>query len=348
MRRLETLAMSRIDEGKPTSQLTPTADELQQRMGQSRVRSAATYSTKALENQRKTGALKGRGKPLGGAPPLDPEKMAAAMPRPAFSQEEPPPREVHEPPPEPSAKAAGVGAAYDVNQAFARGEVERPVSLREAENMAGARKTLSPESIEALKMAEVETEKESEPDISVSKPETKKKLEDSEQDLVDFPFEFGAMQSARSKLISDSRRKSIEERLDPLKIEDMVINRELLQTVPIVPGKLSVTLRTFNQREHLFCLRHVYKTGGSQLFIEELLNTCKLVCATFAINGAVLPEHRVNVGKREEEVDEDKFEEKMFHLSSFPVQLLADFSVQMIWFNNRVNKLLSLDNLKNG
>jgi hypothetical protein len=346
--------MTRIDEGKPTSQMTATAEEVQKRMAERQgVRSAASYSARALKKQQQTEALKGHGKPLGGAPPLDPKRMASVMPRPSFNpREERPKIEVQEPPS--TKKSSGIGSAYEVNQAIARGEVDRPVSMKEAQKME-QRKPLSPESIEALKMAEVETEPEEqpepeleEPSISVSEPKTKKALEESEKDLVDVPFEFGAIHDARAKMLSDKRRAVIEKRLDPLQIEDMVVNRELVQTIPIVPNKLLLTLRTFNQREHLFCLRYVYKIGGSQLFVEELLNTCKLVCALFAVNNALLPEHRVNIGERNEEVDEDKFEDKMYHVASFPVQLLADFSVQMIWFNARVTRLLSLDNLKNG
>lgn len=344
--------MSRIDE-KQTSHLTPTPEEVQKRMSENQgVRSAASYSTRALKKQQQTEALKGLGKPLGGAPPLDPKKMStAAMARPSFgSKGEKPKLEVQEPPE--GGAPQGMGAAYEVNQAMARGEIEKPVTLTEANKMAANRKALSPESVEALKMAEIEMAKaaeEKEEGISTSEPETKKRLEDSEKDLVDdVPFEFGAIHDARAKMLSESRRKAIEARLEPLQIEDMIVNREIVQTIQVVPDKLAVTLRTFNQREHLFCLRYVYKVGGSQLFVEELLNTCKLVCALFAVNGAILPEHRTDVGERKEKIDEDKFEDKMYHLASFPVQLLADLSVQMIWFNDRVNKLLSLDNLKNG
>jgi len=343
--------MSRIDD-KPTRQLTPTPEEVQKRMAEKQgVRSAASYSERALKKQQQTEALKGRGTPLGGAPPLDPKKMAAsAMPKPSFApKEERSKVEVKEPPG--GGVPQGIGAAYEVNRAMARGEIDKPVTMGEAKKMEEARKTLSPESVEALKMVEVEGAEEESEDksgISVSEPNTKKRLEESERDLVDIPFEFGAVSDARATMLSDKRRKTIEARLDSLQIEDMIVNKEIVQTIPIVPDKLSVSLRTFNQREHLFCLRYVYKSGGSQLFVEELLNTCKLVCALFAVNGALLPEHRIKVGERGEEVDEDKFEDKMYHLASFPVQMLADFSVQMIWFNDRVNRLLSLDNLKNG
>lgn len=349
--------MTRIKDEEPR-QLTPTPDEVQQRLADQRApMSAAAYSQKVMNRRAQTEALKGKGKPLGGGPPLDPRKMAAShpaipsMPQPEFSTRDEPQaqREVKEPPP-------GVGAAYGVNQAMARGETEAPVSLREGEKMAqstGARKPLSAETVEALRQVHENTEggeaEESPDTIKVSSPETKEQLDDSEKELTqELPFDFTEVERARNKMISDRRRKTIEDRLTPMRIEDMIVQRELTQTIPIVPDSLSVTLRTFNQREHLFCLRYVYKYGGSQLYVEELLNTCRLACSLFAINGAPLPDHRSNVGDRSEQVDEKKFEDKLFNLASFPVQMLADFSVQMIWFNDRVNDLLSLDNLKNG
>jgi len=338
--------VTRIRDEEPR-QLTPTAEELRQRLVEQRSPlSAAAYSQKVQDRRAQTAALKGRGKPLGGAPPLDPEKMTRASARPRFDREQ---HEVREPP-------AGVGAAYGVNQAIASGGTEGPVSMHEGEQMLQkdeSRKPLSPETVEALKKMKEEeeaaAEKAAEEDIAVSRPDTKKKLEDSEKDLAgDSPFDFGEIDRFRNKMVSDARRKDIESRLDPLKIEDMIVQRELTQAITIVPDKLVATLRTFNQRENLFCLRYVYRTGGSQMYVEELLNTCRLVCSLFSVNGAPLPDHRNHVGKREEEVDKEKFEEKLFHISSFPVQLLADLSIQMIWFNERVNGLLSLDNLKNG
>jgi len=128
----------------------------------------------------------------------------------------------------------------------------------------------------------------------------------------------------------------------------MITKREIQQVIPVVPGKLTYTLRTFNQHEHLFCLQYVYENPGSQAHANELLNTCKMVCALTAINGAPLPDHRAEVGTSKEKVEQAKFEKKLFHVASFPTQMMADLSLQAIWFNRRVNELFSLDNLKNG
>jgi hypothetical protein len=84
------------------------------------------------------------------------------------------------------------------------------------------------------------------------------------------------------------------------------------------------------------------------MYQEELLNTFKVVCAVVSINGSLLPEHRINIGQRNEEVDIGKFKDKLHTLISFPVQVVGDLSVQNIWFQRRVEKLFSWENLKNG
>ncbi len=115
-----------------------------------------------------------------------------------------------------------------------------------------------------------------------------------------------------------------------------------------MPGKLSLTLRTFSQRENLWVLRYIFNYPGSTYYTQELLDTCKLVCQIVAINGALLPEHRTNVGQPTEDIETEAFETKMFHIASFPIQFVADMSVQSLWFQNRVNSMFGLDALKNG
>jgi hypothetical protein len=95
-------------------------------------------------------------------------------------------------------------------------------------------------------------------------------------------------------------------------------------------------------------MQYLYEFPGSDRYQEELFNTLKLVCSVVAINGAVLPDHRDDVGNRGEHVDRKKFEDKLYHIQALPVQLLADIGVQCTWFNDRVQKLFTIENLKNG
>jgi len=318
---------------------------------------AESYGQRKLRKRQKpTAALKGKGKPLGGAPPIPTERahaIASTMaPRPDFGTDEPE-QEEQDPqeyrvPAEPPSSLGGVGSAYSVNQKMARGELDRPVSLKEAKNMPSqqkpAPKKLSQESVEQLEAAQAQVEEE-ELEEELEEDRTAAELEEAEEEMIqrDTPFDFEGIQEQQRELMSKERKKAIEERLDELDIADMVMKREIQQDIPVIPGKLIYRLRTYNQHEYLACLQYVYENPGSVTWAEEYLNTCKLVCSLVAINGAPLPTHM-----KDGAVDKKLFEKKMSHVASFPVHLIADLSVQAIWFNQRVNALFSVGNLKNG
>ena len=210
------------------------------------------------------------------------------------------------------------------------------------------RTPLSDETIKALEKVKEMQEQ--------APPAEKEVVEDDDEDLKDAEsrmvtppmVDFEGLADAQRLLNSKARREAIEKNLQPLDIADMIVKREIRQTVTIIPGKLNYTFRTYNQSENLFCLRYVYDHQGSAAYAEELLNTCKLVCSLVAVNSAVIPEHRENIGANNEEVSLTRFEKKLFEVTHFPVELLADMSLNAIWFNGRVNKLFSIDNLKNG
>jgi hypothetical protein len=355
---------------KTVMQLGPSVDEVRAGAAgedlpveeQKPITTAASYSKRIKARQQATASLKGRGKPLGGAPPIEPEKAAAIAatmaPRPSFGQEEQArdvdPQEFRVPQ-EPPQSLGGVGSAFDVNQKIARGEVDRPVSLREAKNMSKAKQQpakLSQESVDGLEQAQAQIQEEEQ--AQVQPPDlvdpTEAELAAAEEEMLhrETPFDYENIVKQQTMLVSQERKEAIESRLSELDIADMITKREIVQDIPIIAGKLIYTLRTFNQHEHLFCLQYVYENPGSVTYAEEFLNTCKLVCALVAVNGARLPDHRKGVGTIAEEIDKDLFQKKMFHVASFPIQIIADLSIQAIWFNQRVNQLLGVENLKNG
>lgn len=226
-------------------------------------------------------------------------------------------------------------------------------------------KTLSPQTVQALQMAQenmktaAENKAEEAKIVSSVKEmatpnlEPKRDLDSAEKVIVEAtkqePLALDFMEEItdiRTKLMSKSRRDKIEARLKPLDISDMIMKRELEQEITIVPGKLVVTLRTYSQKESLWILQYLYDFPGSPLYTRELLSTCQLVCGLVSVNGAMLPDHRD--GKAEETVLRENFEKKKEAIIGFPTQLVADISVQMIWFQDRVNQLFGLDALKNG
>jgi hypothetical protein len=356
--------MSRLDRrsNKEVTQMGPSAQEVQDRMQEvpsGPISTAASYAQK-VKARGSAQSVKGKGKPLGGAPPLDPEKMsklAAKMaPRPQFEEEAPepsPPEEYRVPQEPPSSLPSGVGAAYQVNQRMAAGELDGPVSMREAKKLdrkdRERQRQLSPETMAGLQRMQADADMQEPPEAPQGPPPdtTKEDLEEATRGALEreVPFDYEAIVAQQQPLMSPDRKKAIEDRLEPLDLADLIVKREITQDVPVIPGKLHYTLRTFAQTENLFCLSYVYEHPGSVTYAEEFLNTLKLVCSLVAINGAVLPDHRSSDGKT---VDKDAFDRKMGHVAGFPTQLIADLSVQTIWFNQRVNKLFDVDTLKNG
>lgn len=322
--------MSRLDQKNPGTEktevrMTPSPEEI---LGQAY--SVASYNERVREKKAQLDSVKGRGKPLGGAPPLDPTKMrtladlAASKPlRSFFDQPNPEPLET---------KAE---------------KSEAPLSMMQ-EGKQTDRK-LSPETVKALTLVEESKKEESKSPIEFGDPTEEEMDKVAEEASSPSPeFDFASISNHRELLLSKKRREAIEKNLSPLDLADMVVKREIQQHVTVVEGKLSYTFRTFNQHEHLFCLRYIYEFPGSALYVNELLNTCKLVCSLVAVNNALLPEHRKDIGTSKEQVDRELFVKKMFHVASFPTQMIADISVQAVWFDERVGKLFSLENLKNG
>jgi len=342
----------------------PTTEEIKENLGimetnekpaDRPMKTAESYAERVKEKKRQASKIKGKEGPLGGADPIEPGKMDKLVPRPQFDDsppEELPPSELPmvSPPNHPDMveqpNIPGIGSAYEVNQAMARGELEKPITMAQAKKLGAEQgekeKGLSKETLELMEKVEVSEETEfqkhdlEEVERAVMEPES------------DLPINFGTMSRVQQQLYSPERRKKIEDNLEELDLADLIVSREIQQMVEIIPGKFTATFRTFGQREHLFCLQYVFEEQGSQAYVEELLNTCKLVCSTVAINGAPLPEHREKVGQKDESITRDSFENKMRVLTSLPVQIVADLGIQCNWFNERVNKLLTFENVKNG
>lgn len=368
--------MARLDQNgggegpRTVQQMGPSANEIQGTMQaldtsavdpveEGPITTAASYTKRVKARRRATASLKGKGQPLGGAPPLDSDKTAAIAahlaPQPVFETEDAAPEadpQEYRVPEEPPPALGGVGSGFEINQQMARGELERPVSMKEAKAMGqeGKNKKLSAETVADLEKAQAQVEETTAKEPEGEQDTTTAELEAAEKEMLkrDTPFNYDNIMAQQKSLMSPERQKIIESRLEELDLADMIVRREIVQHIPVVAGKLSYTLRTFNQHEHLFCLQYVYENPGSVTYAEEFLNTCKLVCALVAVNGALLPDHRKGAGTPNEEVDMDSFKKKMFHVASFPVQIIADLSVQAIWFNQRVNELLGVENLKNG
>lgn len=155
-------------------------------------------------------------------------------------------------------------------------------------------------------------------------------------------YDFGALGQVTRDLLSDrKRREAIEVRCDEMDFTDLILNQELRQEVPIKRGFVP-TFRTPNGAEDLFCKRKIGDEEGSNRYVMDKYAAFGLVCGIYSLNGQPLPEHRKTDGT----VDDAAFEKKMAYLLKYPIVIVADLSVNFTWFNFRVQKLLSLDKVK--
>lgn len=343
---------------KGVTSFTPPADAIQ---GAPLVQ-ASSYSSRVQQKRQAVEAAKSRNVPLGHAEPIPEGKLqpiidaarSSELPQPDWggmediaNGQDPAEEEWSAPPsapPPPQAK--GVGAGVGVNQAVAS-NTGRPLNMRQAKELA-AEEMRKREQFEKQAQAQAEAEAEEEAEAAVQE-----RMDDADGDLVQGPlsyFDPEAFREAQIPLLKKERREKIEKRVPPLQFEDLIIKREVKQTVTVIPGKFSLGLRTVKEREHLWILQYLYETTGvsSPAYIDELNSVCRIACSVWSINGKPLPEFRDNVGQMNEAIDKEKFEKKLEIILDHPTMVVADMGVQYNWFSDRVTSLFSLDELKNG
>lgn len=341
----------KLNEAESTKTRTPMSNP-------SQGKAVVSYAERKKSRGQLNG-LKNQGPPLGGAPPISEGKLAPLAPQPDFDDRPMDVPQEFRQPVEPPRPVGGVGSAYAVNQALAQGRTGGPISMNEAtrRGLAGTqRMNVSPETQELLQGVKNATDGAEPSQNSQQEEETpvREQLDEAGETIAkdnappDLPFNLDTMDTLRDELINEERRKVIESQLDPLDIADLLTKREIQQAVPVVKGKLVYQLRTFSERELIWCMKFVYNSPGSQRYVEELFNMYKVTCAIVGFNGKFLPDHRKNIGRPDEEIDEELFKKKYGIIISFPVQVIADLGVQCAWFHNRVTALWSLRTIKNG
>jgi hypothetical protein len=146
------------------------------------------------------------------------------------------------------------------------------------------------------------------------------------------------------KFANVARKKLIESRLAPLRIEDMYLHGECRQSVEIIPGRLSVVFRTPSGAETLYIRR---KLGEARTEINMYVNTyhsvLELCSYIHSLNGEAFPT-MVEKGV----VSEDAFKKRQDRLSALPQLVLEDIWVNQRWFLARVRAAATADNLKGG
>lgn len=237
--------------------------------------------------------------------------------------------------------ASPLSPSYDPSAALPpprQFRVRPPSADKPAQEDGTYRPQLSPETVEGLRAIE-EARREQE--------EVQRQAAEAERQAVPDPAKSGdeAIEELRTLFADDSqwsllnnpaRKKAIEARLAPLDIMDLVVHGELHQEVPIVPGKLTVLLRSVTGAEDLAVKQLMSTESGSDRYLTDKFSLMGLTLGLVAINGAMLPAHTENG-----EFKKELFEQKFKVVLRYPMTMLAEIGLQFFWFDKRVQALLA-------
>lgn len=141
-----------------------------------------------------------------------------------------------------------------------------------------------------------------------------------------------------------ARKRLIEARLPPLRIEDMYLHGECRQKVDIVPGKLSVTYRTPTGAETLYVRRKLGEARAEvNLYVNTFHSLLEMCSYIQSYNGVDFPSAVVNG-----QVSDEAFKARLDKLSALPQIILEDIWINQRWFVSRVRAAATADNLKGG
>ena len=166
----------------------------------------------------------------------------------------------------------------------------------------------------------------------------------------------GTLNLTGSPYEDSGRKKKIEGRLSDMSFDSLVQHGELRQLVPIRPGVLEVEFRSYSAGEEMFLRGEIYDTGkkkgvnarslnnASMSHVESMISLYNVALSVTSINSKKLPEHLLENG----EVDRDKFYEKVRFIEAMPAVIVGDIVTNWRWFQERLQKLVTVENLKNG
>lgn len=163
-------------------------------------------------------------------------------------------------------------------------------------------------------------------------------------ELDDFEWDRLRREVDESDFNNPQLRKKIEARCKEMELGDLVANGFATQIVPIVPGKLEVEFQTVKGKDDLTIKQMLYQEQGSDRYIFDKYSTMNLAAGLKAINRYPLPDHRDANGV----FDRDLFNEKLECVLNYPLPMIGILSINFIWFDQRVRKLFTMEELGNG
>jgi len=143
----------------------------------------------------------------------------------------------------------------------------------------------------------------------------------------------------------EALKAKIETRVDKLDIGQYLMNGELTQSVPIIPGKLVVTFRTVTDLEECFVDDEL--SAGGELTARAFLrraNEWALAFHIAEVNGSKWPTTIDGDGT----VSEKSVKRRLSHVRKLSSPIFHLLSQNLAWFLERVNDSLNMEALGNG
>ena len=161
--------------------------------------------------------------------------------------------------------------------------------------------------------------------------------------VLDSAFKDMAM-SPDISVASVGKRKEIESRIEPIRIDDLFTTGEIRHDVSIRPNRLEITFRTLRGAEDLYIKKRLNEVRNDVVRYAEDRFVYMLLCAHI---------HSYN-GKeftpilKDGAIDPVSFDRRFEDLCNIPNILIEEIWVHYRWFEERVKEALKTDNLKNG
>lgn len=176
----------------------------------------------------------------------------------------------------------------------------------------------------------------------------KKMLADAIDKMDAFEFNQWRQLTMREILHSEKERETIEKRLEPLDIGQLIKTGKIIQRIPIIPGKYEITLQSHEGQVELALKRIVMMESrsvdvGDQYLLDKH-SFMSVAAGLVRINDKPFPDILDQNGVFSDELFFKKFNEVM----KLPIHMLASIGVNLMWFEMRVRKLYSATAVGNG
>lgn len=227
---------------------------------------------------------------------------------------------------------------------------------------AAAPQTMRPETQQGLEAMFEHAKQQAAVKSSVSPPEAQLEIKPSKlqqfaerliqrrNDKFDEELELSVKAVAKDLHLPDPPTKEEAERLEweegaglePLSIDSYILNGFVQQSVPVIPGKLTVVFRTTVEGTEAFVesrIREIRREAGANMLITEFYRHQ----ARFAVASQIVsygPAKWPGLLDATGEVDSKSFDARLNLVKQIPSQIFPKVAQHLGWFNARVEALL--------